>query len=578
MTLEVSSIADVPSDRFPEWGDERARRRALGAYYTPDHLSAVVASWAIRSANDRVLEPGFGGCGFLMAAKNRLVELGQIQAHDYIHGCDIDQAAFGYLKETFNAESNAQHFPLVDFLDTRPGDTWQGARFSVALGNPPYVSYQSLGDNRAKYQAAIAGSEWPGLSGRASLWAYFVLHALSFLKPGGRVAWVLPGSLLRANYAEHVKGVMRRNFRAAAIFHVHERLFTPAGVAEESVVLIAEGFRDAKGCHLEECSVETVEELSIQLKGWGMSVSGAAVASAASARVIRTGARIDDVKAIALSEVLTARIGVVTGDNPFFLLSQQRADEEGIDVDDLEPIFAKGAMAAGLSFGKPQLRLAAAAGRACFLLSWDGKKKISAAIKRYLAKYPEQRIQTNSTFSKRRLWHETNQPMAPDAFWPVMRDLGPKLVLNPQKMNCTNTVHRIFFADAITPIQRKQIAVCLQSSYAQLHAEISGRSYGSGVLKHEPRDVERIRIPWSANTDAAHTAAAFDSVDAALSRGDHRAAMTLADEYVQRYDGRSYGATEIALIRKDLESARKLRMPNCRKSVIVEAVDSPKAR
>ena len=565
MTLEVSSIADVPSDRLTESGDERARRRALGAYYTPDHLSAVVAAWAIRSANDRVLEPGFGGCGFLMAAKNRLVDLGQIQAHDYIHGCDIDPAAFGYLKETFNAESNAQHFPLVDFLDTRPGDTWQGARFNVALGNPPYVSYQSLGDNRMKYQAAIAGSEWPGLSARASLWAYFVLHALSFLQPGGRVAWVLPGSLLRANYAEHVKEVLRRNFRAAALFHVHERLFTPAGVAEESVVLIAEGFRGAKGCHLEECSVETVEELAIQLKGWGKS---AAIATASATPARRVFARIDDVNTIALAEVLSARIGVVTGDNPFFLLSQQRADEEGIDVADLEPIFAKGAMAAGLSFGKPQLRLAAAAGRACFLLSWDGKKKISAAIKRYLAKYPEQRIRTNSTFNKRRFWHETNQPMAPHAFWPVMRDLGPKLVLNPQKMNCTNTVHRIFFADTITPIQRKQIAVRLQSSYAQLHAEISGRSYGSGVLKHEPRDVERIRIPWSPNMDASHTAVAFDSVDAALSRGDHRAAMTLADEYVQRYDAQSYGANAIALIRKDLESARKLRMPNRRKSVI----------
>jgi len=568
MTLEVSSIADVPSDRFPESGGEKARRRALGAYYTPDHLSAVVASWAIRSAHDRILEPGFGGCGFLMAAKNRLVELGQLQAYDYIHGCDIDLAAFGYLKQTFNAESNAQHFPLVDFLDARPGDTWQGARFSVALGNPPYVSYQSLGCNREKYQAAIASSEWPGLSARASLWAYFVLHALSFLEPGGRVAWVLPGSVLRANYADHVKQVMRENFRSAALFHVHERLFTPAGVAEESVVLIAEGFRDAKGCHLEGRSVETVEELSIQLKGWGQPIAAGA-APAALPRPIRADARIDKVKAITLSEVLSARIGVVTGDNPFFLLSRQRAEEEGIDVDELEPIFAKGKMAAGLSFGKPQLRLAAAAGRACFLLSWDGKKKVSAAIRRYLAKYPEQRIQTNSTFSKRRLWHETNHPAAPHAFWPVMRDLGPKLVLNPQKMNCTNTVHRIFFADTITPIQRKQIAVCLQSSYAQLHAEISGRSYGSGVLKHEPRDVERIRIPWSENTIAAHTAAAFDSIDAALSRGDHRAAMNLADEYVQRYDGRSYGATEIASIRKELEAARKLRMPSCRKSVIV---------
>ncbi|MGY6000052.1 N-6 DNA methylase [Stenotrophomonas maltophilia] len=568
MTLDVQSIAEVPSERFPLIpDDERARRRALGAYYTPDRLSAVVAAWAIREANDRVLEPGFGGCGFLVAARNRLVELGQTKAHDFIHGCDIDPAAFGYLKAAFNAESTAQHFPLVDFLHTVPGTTWKGARFSVAIGNPPYVSYQSLGDNRSRYQATIAASEWSGLSARASLWAYFILHALSFLEPAGRVAWVLPGSLLRANYAEHVKDILRRNFKAAALFHVHERLFTPAGVAEESVVLIAEGFRDPNGCVLEECSVESVEELASHLNGWGeLSTAGASLPRS---RRTPSAHGAGDIKTVALGELLSARIGVVTGDNPFFLLSAQRAEEEGIDLADLMPIFAKGAMAAGLSFGKPQLKLAEEAGRACYLLSWDGQSKVSPAIRRYLSKYPEDRIRSNSTFSKRRLWHETNHPAVPHAFWPVMRDLGPKLVLNPQKFHCTNTVHRIFFADGISAIQRKQIAVSLQSSFAQLHAELSGRSYGSGVLKHEPRDVERIQIPWRECVDASQTAAAFESVDAALRRGDNREAMALADAYVQRNDKRAYSDLQIAKFKEELAAARKMRMPGRRNSLIV---------
>lgn len=568
MTLDVQTIAEGPSERIPVIPeDERARRRALGAYYTPDRLSAVVATWAIREADDRVLEPGFGGCGFLVAARNRLVELGQSKAHDFIHGCDIDPAAFGYLKATFNAESTAQHFPLVDFLDTVPGSTWKGARFSVALGNPPYVSYQSLGDNRSKYHATIAASEWSGLSARASLWAYFVLHALSFLEPGGRVAWVLPGSLLRANYAEHVKGILRSSFRAASLFHVHERLFTPAGVAEESVVLIAEGFRDPNGCVLEECSVESVAELASHLKGWGQS----AATSAAMPRSRRAAAKEDvcDIRAVALGKLLSARIGLVTGDNPFFLFSPQRAEEEGIDLADLTPIFAKGAMAAGLSFGKPQLKLAGQAGRSCYLLSWDGQAKVSQAIRRYLSKYPEDRIHSNSTFGKRRWWHETNQLAVPHAFWPVMRDLGPKLVLNPQKFNCTNTVHRIFFADGISAIQRKQIAVSLQSSYAQLHAEMSGRSYGSGVLKHEPRDVERIQIPWQDSVNASLTNAAFESIDAALRRGDNSSAMALADSYVQHHDKRAYGDLQIAKIKEELIAARKMRMPGHRSSVIV---------
>ncbi|MCU1082923.1 N-6 DNA methylase [Stenotrophomonas maltophilia] len=567
MTLDDAIGTDI-GDPSVAGEAERARRRALGAYYTPDHLSAVVAEWAIGSATDRVLEPGFGGCGFLMAAKNRLVHLGQNSPHDFIHGCDVDKAAFGYLREAFGTDSSAQHFPHVDFLDTRPGQTWEGARFNVALGNPPYVSYQALGENRARYQATINGSEWPGLSARASLWAYFVLHALNFLEPGGRVAWVLPGSILRANYAGHLKDVLRREFSAAALFHVHERLFTPAGVAEESVVLVAEGFRDPKGCFLDERSVETVADLADQLKSWGV-VAPTALKATHAARPFKQVGEMDAVPTVELEKLLTARIGAVTGDNPYFLFSRQRAEEEGIDVGDLQPVFAKGGMAAGLSFGKPQLRLAAEAGLSFFLLSYSEDDRIPDAIKRYLDKYPKDRILGNSTFRKRRCWHQTNLAQVPHAFWPVMRDLGPKLVLNPQKIHCTNTVHKIFFADDVTATQRKQIAITLQCSYAQLHAEMTGRSYGSGVLKHEPRDVGKIRIPWPKAVASAHTAKVFALIDAALKRGDNRCAMDLADGYVRRYIGNRYSAALVSTLRRDLEALRRLRMPGSRRSVLV---------
>lgn len=569
MTLDDAIGSEIRAvDPFVAAEAERVRRRALGAYYTPDHLSAVVAEWAIRSANDRILEPGFGGCGFLTAAKNRLVQLGQDNAHDFIHGCDIDKAAFGYLRETFGTDSTVQHFPHVDFLDTRAGQTWEGARFNVALGNPPYVSYQALGENRAKYQATINASEWQGLSARASLWAYFVLHALNFLEPGGRIAWVLPGSVLRANYAKHLKDVLRRSFSAATLFHVHERLFTPAGVAEESVVLVAEGFRDPDGCRLEERSVETVPELADQLKGWG-SLAPMGSNAAPSGRPFKFVADMDGVPAVELEKLLTARIGAVTGDNPFFLFSKQRAEEEGIDVEALQPVFAKGGMTAGLSFGKPQLRSAAEAGLSFFLLSLGEDDEISEAIQRYLAKYPKDRIVANSTFRKRRCWHQTNLAQVPHAFWPVMRDLGPKLVLNPQKIHCTNTVHKIFFVDSVSAIQRKQIAITLQCTYAQLHAEMSGRSYGSGVLKHEPRDVGRIRIPWPEAVASAHTTKIFDLIDAALRRSDHRGAMDLADGYVRRYLGKKYSAALVSTLKRDLEALRRLRMPSSRRSAIV---------
>jgi hypothetical protein len=142
-----------------------------------------------------------------------------------------------------------------------------------------------------------------------------------------------------------------------------------------------------------------------------------------------------------------------------------------------------------------------------------------------------------------------------------MRDLGPKLVLNPQKLHCTNTIHRVFFKQGLAAIQRKQIAICLQTSYAQLYAEICGRSYGSGVLKHEPRDVEQIRIPWPKSPDAGHTRDTFTLLDMALRSGKNQEAMDIADNYVGIYAKLAYGQAQRTAIREELMAARRARMP-----------------
>ncbi|WP_295927361.1 N-6 DNA methylase [uncultured Xanthomonas sp.] len=547
--LEQSSLLDET--------EIRARRRALGAYYTPDRLSSVVTSWAIQAADDRVLEPGFGGCGFLLAAKVRLESLGQTRPHDFIHGCDVDDAAFGYLKDVFNSAPSAQHFPNIDFMDSRQGDTWGGARFKIILGNPPYVSYQTLGEKRLDYQKTMRHSKWPNLSARASLWAYFVLHALSFLERGGRVAWVLPGSLIRADYSRYVKENFKTSFRRASLFHVHERLFTPAGAGEETVVLVAEGYEEGECCSLEEHAVETVEDLATALANWRNSESASRSVTTVSTDV---HAHFSKVPTVLLGDLLSARIGLVTGDNSFFLFSKSRAEAEGIDLNLLHPVFTKGAMAPGLNLGKREVTVAKDANRPCFLLSKGEKDCNHDAITRYLERYPQERIAKVSTFKKRKLWHETIQSQVPDAFWPVMRDLGPKLILNPQKIHCTNTIHRIFFSDHITSLQRKQIAICVQTSYAQLHAEMSGRSYGSGVLKHEPRDVERIRIPWPKNPKAKHVSDTFRALDQALQIGDNKKAMQIADRYVRKYS-RAYTQRNCELLQARLNAMRIARMP-----------------
>ena len=61
-------------------------RRRIGAYYTPPGITRILSTWAIRSVDDLVLEPSFGGCGFIDAVKNRLSELGAEDPAEHVYG------------------------------------------------------------------------------------------------------------------------------------------------------------------------------------------------------------------------------------------------------------------------------------------------------------------------------------------------------------------------------------------------------------------------------------------------------------------------------------------------------------
>jgi hypothetical protein len=58
------------SQRDPEFHPEAPN--ALGAYYTDVQAADFLVAWAVRSPNDRILDPSFGGGVFLRSASRRL--------------------------------------------------------------------------------------------------------------------------------------------------------------------------------------------------------------------------------------------------------------------------------------------------------------------------------------------------------------------------------------------------------------------------------------------------------------------------------------------------------------------------
>lgn len=100
----------------------------MGALHTPRAMASKLAVWGIRSPDDRVLDPSFGGLAFLLAAAARLPALGQ-GCHGIgrqLYGIDLDPAAMLAAETEEHLALSEDGLVLGDFLPPHP---WRSPRF-----------------------------------------------------------------------------------------------------------------------------------------------------------------------------------------------------------------------------------------------------------------------------------------------------------------------------------------------------------------------------------------------------------------------------------------------------------------
>lgn len=67
------------------------------------------------------------------------------------------------------------------------------------------------------------------------------------------------------------------------------------------------------------------------------------------------------------------------------------------------------------------------------------------------------------------------------------------MVLNNVSASSTDTVHRVkFITEEFTP---EAIVICFLNSLTFAFSEITGRSYGGGVMTFEPTEIEELPLP-----------------------------------------------------------------------------------
>ena len=471
--------------------DTHELRKARGAFFTPPEIAHYLARWAVRSPGDRVLEPSCGEASFLLAAADRLKDLGAnpLRWGEQLHGIEIFEAS------ARNAESllrNAGYDTRVAVGDFFVHET--PTTYDAVVGNPPFVRYQNFsGMARARgMEAALA--QGVRLSGLANSWAAFVVKAALHLAPTGRLALVLPAELLSVNYAQEVRRFLLRRFERVRLIMFEERVFPE--VLEEVILLLAEG-GGGSDC-LEVHQTRDLRSLkSVEAAEWTSHTPSdnekwtpALVARDAFAVYQRlVGERFDE-----LGDWGGAYLGAVTGNNKFFSLTVAEAAENGLCESDVIRISPPGTRhLRGLTFTKSVWKQLAKDGTQCLLLY--PKDEPSKAASKYITEAEQTGVAKTYKCRVRKPWWRVPLVETPDLFLTYMNHDRPRLVSNAAKVQILNSIYGVRLAPRRKQLGREVLPVACLNSITLLGAEIVGRAYGGGLLKMEPREADRLPLP-----------------------------------------------------------------------------------
>jgi adenine-specific DNA methylase len=512
------------------------KKRRYGTYYTPTSISQLLSEWAIRSPSDRVLEPSFGGCGFLETSKARLIALGNRKPNLNLFGCDKDKQAFQYLAKRIGIVEVNGRFILSDFLKLSQ-DHFAVQQFEVVIGNPPYVSLHNMPKKQRNTAKSVLRASLCNINKRASLWAYFLVHSLRFMRQGGRCAWVLPSSFLTTIYAKQLHEFFATSFERVFIISLRERFFVDAGTDEATVILLADGWKNGHSqAGIKFYHADNIADLNVLIRAdFGRSAKQhltnlSGLVSNTAFSLYTNLLSHHHIKR--LGDIADVKIGIVTGANRYFVLNKQMMVEKKIPKTALRPIFAKLNQVHGIKLTRSDLKHSASEGKRCLLLDTTGHKSKWKSVQRYLKSFPAIKRSKILTFKKRKVWHRPDDRLVPDAFLSYMCDHGPRLVLNTAKTTSTNTIHRIFFEKGTPSIQKHLASISLVSTFGQLSAEFEGRRYGAGVLKLEPSEARKLILvvpPALANDTITTT---FKRINSLLREGKTNAARVVADRFL----------------------------------------------
>ncbi len=478
-------------------------QKLRGGYYTPEPIAQFLADWAITNSSVKVLEPSCGDGNIAEAAAISLLKH-QINTKEPIvnlYTVELDATEAQKTARRISRYGTPRSNTIIDdFFGYCHNLLLQNQKFDVVLGNPPFIRYQHFQEEYRTIAFQIMRIAGLNPTKLTNSWVPFLVAATLLLEDrGGRIGMVIPAELLQVNYAAELRKFLSDQYSRITIFSFRKLVFS--GIQQEVVLFLGEkngnertGIRVIELDNIDDLSKhEHTEFIHTELRNMDHSKDKWTQyfldqKEIDLLRVLRAE------KNLTLSgEVIDVDVGIVTGINDFFILTNDEVISHNL-MDFVRPIVTRSNHLRGLRFDDIDLKRNIDQGFSCWMLDIPKKsyQSLPPAVKSYIASGESKGYNAGYKCRIRDEWYVVPSVWTPDAFMLRQIHHHPKIVLNSTEATSTDTIHRVRFLGNHSP---EALTASFFNSLTFAFTEVTGRSYGGGVLELEPNEAERIPIP-----------------------------------------------------------------------------------
>ena len=477
---------------FKEFQTEQKLR---GAYYTSDDLADFLVRWIAEASPKSILEPSCGDGVFFDKIASNL-------NHPAVTAFEIDS------EEAKKAIKRARDSDLAN-IDVQAKDflAWaldaikdEAVRFDAILGNPPFVRYQYLPplfQDRAEQIFNVLNCRF---TKHTNAWVPFVMASFALLRPGGRLAMVVPAEIIHVMHARSLRTYLGENARRIVIVDPEEIWFSDT--LQGAVILLAEkkrgtedrmeglGIYPVRGREFVNLHPEKVFNAPSLVNGKTVEGKWTRALLDPQTRQVLDG--LTDMASVRrFDEVAEVDVGIITGANKFFHVEDETVREFGLE-EWTHPMFGRSEHCPGIIYDEAQHRSNAAKGNPTNFLWFKGNGvEESPAARAYIEQGEQSKLDTRYKCRVRKPWYVVPSVYATEVGMLKRSHSTPRLILNKLRAFTTDTAYRV----KVKYGTANQLVFNFVNPLTALSAELEGRHYGGGVLELVPSEIECLLIP-----------------------------------------------------------------------------------